>query len=271
MNRDAAIGVFDSGVGGLTVLRALREKLPEENLLYLGDTARLPYGTKSARSVLQYALQATRILDKRGIKMLVIACNTASAYALDALSETHPDLPVVGVIAPGAQAACETSKSGRIGVLATESTVRAGAYEKSIANMRSGAEVHSSASPLLVGLAEEGWLAGEVPEAVIRHYLGALTEKFAPGQMDCLLLGCTHFPVLAKSIEKIAGPDVALVDSAHTTAIEVEKILGANQLRRSGGGQIRFLATDGVARFARVGGVFLGKPLEPDQVELVDL
>lgn len=271
MNNDAAIGVFDSGVGGLTVLRALRARLPEENLLYLGDTARLPYGTKSARSVLRYALQATRILDKRGIKMLVIACNTATAYALDALAENHPGLPVVGVIAPGARAACTISRSGRIGVLATESTVRARAYQSAIATLRPEAEVHALASPLLVAMAEEGWLVGEVPKAIVEHYSQPLRDKFAGQGFDCLVLGCTHFPVLAETFRAVIGPDVALVDSAQTTAEEVARVLDERNQRRAGSGRTAFLATDDIERFARVGGVFLGAALAPQQIELVDL
>lgn len=271
MSKDNAIGVFDSGVGGLTVLRALRKKLPAENLLYLGDTARLPYGTKSARSVLRYALQATRVLDTRGIKMLVVACNTATAYALDALRDSHPDLPVVGVIGPGARAACDISRTGRIGVLATESTVRAEAYEQAIRTIRPHAEVHAVASPLLVSLAEEGWLEGDVPKEVVAHYLSLLTNRFSGAEMDCLVLGCTHFPVLASAFSERGGPDLALVDSAITTAAEVEKTLTSEGSSRTGSGQSQYLATDDVERFARVGSIFLGETLTPAQVELVDL
>lgn len=271
MNRDAAIGVFDSGVGGLTVFQALREELPEENLLYLGDTARLPYGTKSARSVLRYALQATKILDRRGIKMLVVACNTATAYALEPLKELHPGLPVKGVIAPGARAACARSASGSIGVLATESTVRSRAYQNLIARLMPGTEVHAQASPLLVTMAEEGWLQGEVPEAVIRHYLELLRDRFDKRPMDCLLLGCTHFPVLLKAFEKVCGNNITLVDSAKTTAREVAEVLQQNQLLRKGEGKSAFMATDDIDRFARVGSVFLGTQLAPREIELVDL
>ncbi len=271
MSDNAAIGVFDSGVGGLTVLRALRQRLPNENLLYLGDTARLPYGTKSARSVLRYALQATRILDQRGIKMLVVACNTASAYALDALVENHPELPVVGVIAPGARAACASSKTGHIGVLATESTVRARAYQEAIRQLRADAEVHAVASPLLVTMAEEGWLEGEVPRAVVQHYLEPLLARFSDRALDCLVLGCTHFPVLAKTFQAAAGDGIRIVDSASTTADLVAEVLDELGLRGGGPGTSSFLATDDIDRFARVGSIFLGQDLAPSQVELVDL
>ncbi len=269
--RGDGIGVFDSGVGGLTVLKAIRELLPEENLIYLGDTARLPYGTKSAQSVLRYALQATRILDQRGIKMMVVACNTASAFALDALAASHPGLPVIGVIGPGAEAACATSQSGHIGVMATESTVRAQAYPQAINKLRADAVVHTVASPLLVGMAEEGWLEGPVPEAIVEHYLRPLLAKFTDHKLDCLVLGCTHFPVLSGIFQKVAGNGVTLVDSAHTTATEVQRVLDERGLRAKGEGSTRYLATDDVERFARVGSIFLGRSLTPQQVELVDL
>lgn len=271
MSADAAIGVFDSGVGGLTVLRALRQRLPGEHLLYLGDTARLPYGTKSARSVLRYALQATRILDQRGIKMLVVACNTASAYALDALVKNHPGFPVIGVIEPGARAACAASKTGHIGVLATESTVRARAYQNAIRELRADSEVHAVASPLLVTMAEEGWLEGDVPRAVVRHYLEPLLTRFSDRSMDCLVLGCTHFPVLLETFQAAAGHGVSIVDSASTTAELVARVLDKLDLRARGPGSSSFLATDDIDRFARVGSIFLGRDLVPSQVELVDL
>lgn len=271
MSHDGPIGVFDSGVGGLTVLAALRRELPEERFIYLGDTARLPYGTKSEQSVQRYAARAASTLVQRGVKMLVVACNTASAYALGALVEAYPDLPVAGVIEPGARAACERSQSGHIGVMATESTVRARAYQEAILRLRADAEVHAVASPLLVTLAEEGWLDGEVPAEIVRHYLAPLLEKFADRQLDCLVLGCTHFPVLAATFQAALGPDITLVDSADTTAKEVRALLIERGLLGTGNGEVEYLASDGVERFARVGSVFLGESLSPGQVELVDL
>jgi glutamate racemase len=269
--RDAPIGVFDSGVGGLTVLKALERELAAEDFLYLGDTARLPYGTKSAATVERYAVQAARLLVDRGIKALVIACNTASAVALDALRAAYDPLPVFGVVEPGADAACAVSRQGRIAVIATESTVRGGAYQRAILARRSDARVLARPCPLLVSLAEEGWVEGPVPEQVVAAYLGDwLHDHIAP---DCLLLGCTHFPILGALLARVAGPGVTLVDSALTTARAVRIELESAGLRcmRTRRGSRLLLASDGRERFARVGRHFLGEPLLAAAVELVDL
>lgn len=264
------IGVFDSGVGGLTVLRALRAALPHERFLYLGDTARLPYGTKSGETVLRYAEQAARVLIARGVKLLVIACNTASAVALPHLTAVFAPLPVVGVIEPGARAAVASSVSGQIAVVATEGTVRGGAYERAICALQPEATVISVPCQLFVALAEEGWVRGPIAEAIARRYLEALVRERP--DLDCLVLGCTHFPVLADAIAAAVGPRVVLVDSAATTAEAV-----GDHLRRgglgvdAGPGGVQFLATDAPARFARVGAVFLGEAIAPAEVELVDL
>lgn len=270
---DLPIGVFDSGVGGLTVLRSLRAALPDEQFLYLGDTARLPYGTKSGETVTRYAEQAARVLVGRGVKLLVVACNTASAVALGHLAQVFAPLPVVGVIEPGAAAACAASRSGQIAVVATEGTVRGGAYERAIRALRPDAAVVSVPCPLFVALAEEGWVDGPITEAVARRYLGAVIESRP--RLDCLVLGCTHFPVLRQAIAAAAGPRVALVDSAETTAGVVAACLVRSGLRAGhraqGGGRVHFLATDAPARFVRVGAVFLGEAIAPADVELVDL
>lgn len=267
------IGVFDSGVGGLTVLRALRAALPGERFIYLGDTARLPYGTKSGETVTRYAEQAARVLVGRGIKLLVVACNTASAVALGHLAEVFAPLPVVGVIEPGAAAACAASRSGQIAVVATEGTVRGGAYERAIRALRPDAAVVSVPCQLFVALAEEGWVEGPIAEAVARRYLAAVMD--ARPELDCLVLGCTHFPVLRRAIAAAAGPRVALVDSAETTAEVVAACLLRSGLRAAhrppGPGLVHFLATDAPARFVRVGAVFLGEAIAPADVELVDL
>jgi len=260
--------VFDSGVGGLTVLRALRRELPGEDYVYLGDTARLPYGTKSAASVVRYARQASAALLERGLRCLVVACNTASAVALGELAQRHAPLPVVGVIEPGARAACAASASGHIAVIATEGTVRAGAYEHALRTLRPDATVVSAACPLFVALAEEGWTEGEIVDLVARRYLGPLLDR--PSPPDVLLLGCTHFPVLAPALGSVAGPGTFIVDSAATTAKAVRTLLGATA-RVSGQGDLRLLATDGATRFARVGSVFMGEPITPGEVEIVDL
>jgi glutamate racemase len=264
----AAIGVFDSGVGGLTVLGALRRELPGETFVYLGDTARLPYGTKSADSVVRYARQAADALVARGLRCLVVACNTATAVALDELARRYAPLPVIGVVEPGARAACTATRSGRVAVIATEGTVRAGAYERAIRALRPQVSVVSAACPLFVALAEEAWVDGDVVDLVARRYLDPLLGTAQ--RPDVLLLGCTHFPVLARAIGAVAGPDVAIVDSAATTAAAVQAMLGA-RARREGPGGVRLLATDGAARFARVGSAFLGEPIDARDVEIVDL
>ena len=276
--RDAAlnapIGVFDSGVGGLTVLRALLERLPHEDFVYLGDTARLPYGTKSAQSIRQYSLQAAALLHDRGVKCLVVACNTASAIALDALTQAFAPVPVVGVLEPGAAAACRATRKGRIAVLATESTVRGGAYQAAILRRLPEAVVTARACPLFVALAEEGWVEGPVVEGVIHRYLdGIFVEGGDRLHPDTLLLGCTHFPVLAPALVRVLGRGVTIVDSAATTAESLATALYERDLARDGthAGEVTLLATDGAERFARVGGVFLGRSLAPADVEIVDI
>jgi len=268
------VGVFDSGVGGLTVLRALARVLPHEDFLYLGDTARLPYGTKSPESIRRYALQAAALLRERGVKCLVVACNTASAVALDDLAAEFAPVPVLGVVEPGAAAACAATRTGHIAVVATESTVRGGAYQSAIHRRRPDASVAARACPLFVALAEEGWTEGPVVEAVIHRYLDDLFDAGATAHPDTLVLGCTHFPVLASAIRKVLGEQVAIVDSAETTAAALVRVLDAAGLRRpahAAGGRIRLLATDSAERFARVGGTFLGRPLQPGDVEVVEL
>ncbi|MBI1262057.1 MAG: glutamate racemase [Rhizobiales bacterium] len=265
------IGVFDSGIGGITVLKALRARLPHENLIYLGDTARLPYGTKSAETVTAYATQATRNLMTHDIKMAVIACNTAASVALEPLSAALDPLPVIGVVGPGAEAGVKASKNGHIAVLATEATVRGGAYLRAIHALAPQADVVQKACGLFVTLAEEGWIKGDVAEAAARRYLEPLFK--GRQKPDTIVLGCTHFPVLARVIARVVGPGVKLVDSAATTARAVELALTEKGLttNRRGKGKVRFLATDSAERFARVGGIFFGEDITAKQVELVDL
>lgn len=277
------IGVFDSGVGGLTVLRALRKALPREDFLYLGDTARLPYGTKSGATVARYALQTTRVLVDQGVKLLVIACNTASSVALPGLAEAYPGLPVVGVIEPGARACCANAPHGRIAVIATRGTVRGAAYQTAILHHRPQATIATRPAQLFVALAEEGWTEGPEVEAVAKRYLDPLMAEFPEGGPDCLVLGCTHFPALAQTIRKVLPQGVCLVDSAETTAESVAEELAERGLlkpqdgpdaKQSAGhseGSVRFFATDDPERFASVGEIFLGEPLSPKDVTLVDL
>ena len=268
---DRQIGIFDSGVGGLTVMAAIAKRLPHERLVYLGDTARLPYGTKSAETVSRYAVQATRALMRFDVKLIVVACNTASAMALPVLTAALAPVPVIGVVEPGARAAVAASKRGHIGVIATEGTVRGGAYLRAVHALKPDAKIEQKACPLFVGLAEEGWTDGDVPERVAERYLRDLFGG-SGDKPDTLVLGCTHFPVLAKPIARAAGAGVMLVDSAETTAAEVARLLEGQGLQRHGNAaEPAFLATDAVERFARVGSLFLGRAIETDQVELVDL
>ncbi len=269
--KDLPIGVFDSGVGGLTVLKALRVELPHEDFIYLGDTARLPYGTKSPASIVRYACQATRALQRSGIKLLVVACNTASAVALDALREQMSPLPVLGVVQPGAAAAVGARPGGTHLVLATETTVRLGAYRKAIAEIDPEARVTELACELLVALAEEGWHDGTIAGAIVRRYLAGLDEK--PGKADSVILGCTHFPLLRGAIADVFDSDVSIVDSTGTTAIAARELLASLSLgnTRAAAGSLMLQATDSAARFARVGGRFLGEELVAEDISLVDL
>mgnify|MGYP000020276989 CR=1 FL=1 len=265
------IGVFDSGVGGLTVLRALRAALPNESFLYLGDTARLPYGTKSAQTVERYARQAAQVLVDRGVKLLVIACNTVSAVAVEPLRALFGPLPVVGVVEPGAEAACAATRSGHILITATEGTIRGGAYERAIRRLRPDAVVLGQPCPLFVALAEEAWTEGEVPRLTAQHYLGP--RLAADPRVDTVVLGCTHFPVLADVVQSSVGEGVTVVDSARTTAAAVGRLLEQAGLARDADepGTLKLLATDDADRFARVGSGFLSTPLRAEDVELVDL
>jgi glutamate racemase len=266
------IAVFDSGVGGLTVLKALRDRVPGENLLYLGDTARLPYGTKSRKSIQRYAGQAAAHLKRRDIKLLVIACNTASAVALPELRETLAPLPVIGVIEPGAMTAVERCPGGRHLVLATEATVSLGAYGEAIRRLDDTALVTEVACELLVAVAEEGWSAGAIVESIIRKYLQPFITLDNARQPQSIILGCTHFPILKPAIRAVVGDDIAIVDSADTTAAVVERyLIDKSKARVAATGELHLLATDGASRFARVGGSFLGTRLAANEVELVDL
>ncbi len=276
VNRELPIGVFDSGVGGLTVLQAIHRLLPRENLLYLGDTARVPYGTKSAESVSRYAVQAAKVLVERNIKALVVACNTASAVAVSDLQALYPHIPVIGVIEPGAVASCRASKTGHIAVIATESTVRGEAYPLAIRKIRPDAVVEQAACSLFVALAEEGWVEGELLEQILARYLQPLLAAHPESKtVDCLVLGCTHFPVLKQAIAAVAGPNVSLVDSAETTAQVLKLRLDAVDLsapeRVSTMEQVQFLVTDGPERFARVASIFFGDKIGAHSVSLVDL
>lgn len=272
MDVELPIGLFDSGVGGLTVLKAINALLPAENLVYLGDTARVPYGTKSKEAITRYSLMAAKKLLSFGVKMVVIACNTATSAALPALSAELDPVPALGVVEPGAFAAVQATKSGNIAVIATEATINGLAYQKAIGRILPRARITARACTLLVPLAEEGWLEGEIAEGVIRRYLAGLFQAEAP-KPDTLLLGCTHFPLFRDLLQKTAGNDVAIVDSASATATcALQKLTSAGWLNQSKGrGRTRFLTTDNPERFARTGSRFLGQDLAVSDIELVDL
>jgi len=269
------IGIFDSGVGGLTVYHALHERLPNERFVYLGDTARVPYGTKSLATVERYAVENSRFLEAHGIKLLVVACNTASALALPAIRRAV-GVEVVGVIEPGSREAVDVARGKRIGVIATEATVQSRAYSKTIAIMDSAAEVIERACPLFVSLAEEGWADTDVARAVAREYL----EDLNTCPISALVLGCTHYPILRNVISETLGSSVRLIDSGEATAGVVESILKISGLSHDDSSDLyrerhlcddldHFYVTDAAQRFARVAERFLGSA--PSILEAVEI
>ena len=269
MSSDAPLGVFDSGLGGLTVVRALQEALPRESIVYLGDTARVPYGSKGRDTVVKYALACARHLVGRDVKAIVIACNTVSSVATERL-RVELDIPVMGVIEPGARAAVAATRAGRIGVLATTGTVAAGAYPRAVAQVSTRAEVFAQAAPLLVPLAEEGWTDGDVPRLVVRRYI----EPLAAHGVDVILLGCTHYPLLRDVIESevvsCIGRGVSIVDSALATAAETRAFLQQREIMRTvGEGKVQLLVTDLPRTFQEQASRFLGGAV--GAVQQVDL
>ena len=277
-NANLPIGIFDSGVGGLTVYRALHDRLPNEHFVYLGDTARVPYGTKSLATVERYAIENSQFLASRGIKILVVACNTASALALPKIREKI-GLDVVGVIGPGARKAVEITRdktNPKIAVIATEATVQSGAYAASIRQASDKAEVLQTACPLFVPLAEENWTREAETYSIAAKYLHKINE-FQP---DALVLGCTHYPILRDVIQQTVGENVTLIDSGEATAEEVEKLLNDKNLanrqqelfeheRRLCDDLDHFYVTDAADRFARVAERFLG--VQPSKLEAIEV
>ena len=261
----APLGVFDSGIGGLTVARALFERLPRESVIYFGDTARVPYGPKSPDTVRRYSGEILAFLLKRGVKAVVVACNTSTAHALEFLKERSP-VPVVGVIEPGARAAVAATKTGVIGVIGTAGTVASGAYERAIKALRPDARVHAQPCPLFVPLVEEGWFEHPAAELIAREYL----EPLRRANVDVLVLGCTHYPLLKSQLARVMGPAVKLVDSAEETAKVVSGELERLDLLANGGSHDhRFVVSDDEPHFRKVGALFLGEKLK--QVEVVPL
>lgn len=259
MNSKARIGVFDSGIGGLTVVHEIMQVSPHEDLVYLGDTARVPYGVRAPETVRRYALEGARFLLERDIKLLVVACNTVSAVGLGEIASIT-DVPVIGVIGPGSRAASRATKNKKVGVIGTEATVRSGAYAEAIEKGTSGIKVRSVSCPLFVPLVEEGWLEGPVPELIAAEYLSGISEW----GMDTLVLGCTHYPLLKEMLNNVMGKGVGLIDSAEETASEVRGMLKSEGGARGGGreGGLEICVTDSPEKFAEVGGRFLGAPME---------
>ena len=257
-NKDSAIGVFDSGIGGLTVLHQIIEALPKENTVYLGDTARAPYGTKSVETVLRYSFENCQFLVDKGVKMIVVACNTSTAIALRRLQENLA-IPVLGVIEPGVRRAVKSTKNKKVGVIGTEATIQSGAYTRALKQADAKIEVYSRACPLFVPLVEEGWIDNAVVEMTVKAYL----SSFKQSGIDTLILGCTHYPLLKKAIRKFMGSKVCLVDSAEEIAKEVELMLKKGALgKRTGKSVHSFFVTDAPDRFIKVGHRFLGEKVE---------
>jgi glutamate racemase len=258
LSQDSAIGVFDSGIGGLTVLHSIIEALPKENTVYLGDTARSPYGTKSVDTVTRYSFENSHFLVEKGVKMVVVACNTSTAIALERL-QADLELPVIGVIGPGVRSAIATTRSKKIGVIGTEATIQSGAYTRALKAADPAVEVYSRACPLFVPLVEEGWTENHVVEMTVQAYLESLKQS----GIDTLILGCTHYPLLKKAIRKFMRNGVRLVDSAEETAKEVVAMLKKNALaKKTGKGAHSFFVTDAPDRFIQVGRRFLGEKVE---------
>lgn len=261
------IGVFDSGLGGLTVLKELIKALPHERIIYLGDTARVPYGNKSHETVIRYAFENTRFLLRRGIKLLIIACNTASAYSMDAVKYAF-HVCSLGVIQPGARAAVQNTRSGKVAIIGTSGTILSKAYPKAIHDLNSDIVTYEKACPLFVPLVEEGWMDNEVTEMVARSYLGSMIGR----EIDTLILGCTHYPLLKGVISRVMGPDVRLVDSAEETAKDAKTLLKGIDLlapdHSEGGYQV--FVTDLPQQFSNVASLFLGMDQVPVERVIVD-
>lgn len=266
MTDTAAIGVFDSGIGGLTVAREIMRQLPDERVVYFGDTARVPYGPKSPDTVRRYSREIAAFLQSQGVKAIVVACNTATAHALDAL-RGELAFPVIGVVEPGATAAVEASRGGGIGVIGTAGTIASKAYERAIASRAPEARIIARACPLFVPLVEEGWIDRPATRLVAEEYLGPLRDA----HIDTLVLGCTHYPLLKRLIGDLLGRDVRLIDSAEQTAMETRRVLDERGLRAPPGTKPRhrFIASDAPEQFLRLAQRFLGSAV--DDVETVTL
>jgi glutamate racemase len=259
MSRSAPVGVFDSGIGGLTVAHEVMRQLPHESVLYFGDTARVPYGPKSPDTVRRYSREIADFLRGQGVKSIVIACNTATAHALTVLRDEF-DMPVIGVVEPGARAAVAVTTRGRIGVIGTVGTIKSGAYERAIRAINPDVFITARACPLFVPLVEEGWTDHEATRLVAREYLAPLVAA----DIDTLVLGCTHYPLLKPLLREVLGPDVRLIDSAEETAAETARTLATANLAAPNDAEPthRFVASDDPQQFLKLGQRFLGDAIE---------
>ncbi len=251
------IGIFDSGFGGLTVMSAISKLMPKENIIYFGDTAHVPYGSKSEKIVTEFATKISKFLVKNNVKMIVIACNTASAFSLDYLKK-NIKVPVIGVIKAGSIMAAQNTKNKKIGVIGTEGTIKSSAYEKEIKKYDNKINCFSQACPLFVPLVEEGWNNGKITEDIIKVYLKNLVDK----KIDTIILGCTHYPLLKSTIKKVIGKKINIVDSANAVALVVKKLLTEKDLLKvDGKSAYKFYVSDGPDKFKNIGSKFLGKKI----------
>jgi len=261
---DAPVGIFDSGIGGLTVAHAVMHQLPHESVTYFGDTARVPYGPKSPETVRRYSLEIASFLVEQQVKTLVVACNTATAHALPALRE-RLTIPVIGVIEPGARAAVSATRNGHVGVIGTAGTIKSGAYERALRALEPSLRITARPCPLFVPIVEEGWIDHEATRLIAREYLAPLLRE----EVDTLVLGCTHYPLLKHVIAGVLGPDVALIDSAEETARETAAVLRDRRLTASGSEEPahRFIASDDPLMFLQLGQRFLGDAIDGVEVK----
>ncbi|NOX65312.1 MAG: glutamate racemase [Chlorobi bacterium] len=265
-NKTAPIGIFDSGIGGLTVVKKILSMLPNEKIIYFGDTARVPYGSKSNSTVIEYANQDAKFLYKKNVKLIIVACNTVSSVALDNLREQF-DIPIIGMIEPGAKYALSKTKNGKIGVIGTHSTINNQAYSKKLKQLNGDVEIFEKACPLFVPLAEEGWIDRKATKLIAEEYLEELIER----EIDTLVLGCTHYPVLTEIIQKVMGPEVTLIDSGTAAALEVEDYLNGIGLRNDSSqiGKHQYYVSDLPSKFKIIAERFLGTTL--DHIEKIDI
>ena len=249
------IGIFDSGVGGLTVFHEIKGALPHKDIVYFGDTARVPYGSKSRSTIIQYSLQNMMFLLQQHIELLVVACNTSSAYAIEEL-KSQSNIPIIGVIIPGAKKALSVSNNKRIGIIGTEGTIKSGSYEKALKSLDAHCEIFSKPTPLLVPLVEENWITHKVTKQIIEEYL----QEFLERDIDTIIMGCTHYPVLKKLIQEVVGDNITLVDSAESIALELKRLYQSEPIQKTAG-NYKFFVSDNPEKFKILGRQILGEDL----------